>query len=168
MNLYDATVPLFTKSLKNVESWLDKAVAYAESKKADPERILTARLAIDQYALVQQIQSACDQAKFTVAKMTGKEPPAHPDTEKTLPELRARIHTVLGYLETFTRADFEGCEERVCTHSWMGGKGMRAGDYLDHLGLPNYYFHVTTAYSILRHLGVPLGKQDFLGSLPMN
>ncbi len=167
MNLYDATVPLFTKSLKNVEAWLDKAVAYAEGKKADPERFMTARLAIDQYPLIQQIQAACDQAKYTVAKMAGKEPPAHPDTEKTLPEIRARIQTVLAYLETFKPADFENCEERVCKHAWMGDKAMRAGDYLDHLGLPNFYFHLTTAYSILRHNGVALGKMDFLGSLPL-
>jgi len=166
MNLHDATIPIFTKMLRNVDRWLDKAVAYAGEKKFDPETLLQARLAPDQYPLIGQIQAACDQAKYTAAKLTGKEPPAHPDTEKTLEEARARIRTCLGYLETFTPADFVGADERPCSHSWMGGKRMRGGDYLDHLALPNFHFHVTTAYAILRHNGVPLGKGDFLGHLP--
>lgn len=166
MNLYDATVPIFTKLLGNVEKWLDKAGALADAKKFDPEILMTARLAPDQYAFVRQIQAACDQAKFTVAKLAGKQPPAHPDTEKTIAELRQRIRTVLDYLATFTREDFAGAEERPCSHTWMGGKAMRGGDYLDHMALPNFYFHLTTAYAILRHNGVPIGKQDFLVELP--
>ena len=98
--------------------------------------------------------------------MTGKEPPVHPDTEKTTAELRARVRTVLDYLATFKREDFNGCEDRLCTHSWMGGKQLRAGDYLDHLALPNFHFHMTTAYSILRHNGLELGKMDYLLDLP--
>ncbi|MCX5741431.1 MAG: DUF1993 domain-containing protein [Proteobacteria bacterium] len=165
-NLYEATVPVFTKFLKNMESWLDKAAAYADSKKTDPEVFLQSRLALDQYALIRQIQAACDQVKYTVAKLAGKEAPSHPDTEKTLADVRARIAKVIDYLATFTPADFEGAEDRACTHSWMGGKSLRGGDYLDHLALPNFHFHATTAYAILRHNGVPLGKGDFLGSLP--
>ena len=166
MNLYDATVPVFTKLLSNVEKWLDKAAAYADAKKFDVETLVGARLAPDQYAFVRQIQAACDQAKFTVAKLTGKEPPAHPDTEKTMAEILQRIRTLVAYLGTFKREDFNGAEERPCSHSWMGGKSLRGGDYLDHLALPNFHFHLTTAYDILRHNGVDLGKMDYLVDLP--
>lgn len=166
MNLYDATVPIFTKLLSNVDTWLDKATALADAKKFDIDVLASARLAPDQYSFVRQVQAACDQAKFTVAKLTGKEPPAHPDTEKTIAEIRQRIRTVLDYLASFSRADFAGAEERDCSHSWMGGKAMRGGDYLDHFALPNFYFHLTTAYAILRHNGVPLGKMDFIVELP--
>jgi hypothetical protein len=168
MNLYDATIPVFTKLLRQVERWLDKAAAHAEQKKFDPEVLLGARLAPDQYNLLRQIQAACDQAKFTAAKLAGKEPPVHPDTEKTLPEIRARLRTVIEYLESFRREDFAGSVDRPCSHSWMQGKSMRGGDYLDHLALPNLHFHLTTAYAILRHNGVELGKGDYLGSLPFS
>jgi hypothetical protein len=166
MNLYDATIPVFTKLLRQVDRWLDKAVAYADQKKFDPELLLGARLAPDQYPLLRQIQAACDQAKFTCAKLAGKDPPAHPDTEQTLAEIRARLRTVIEYLETFKREDFQGAEERPCGHIWMQGKMMRGGDYLDHMALPNLHFHLTTAYAILRHNGVELTKGDYLGSLP--
>src|SRR3954463_10037113 len=112
MNLYDATVPIFTKLLSNVDKWLDKAAALADTKKFDVDTLAQARLAPDQYPLVRQIQAACDQAKFTVPKLTGKEPPAHPDTEKTIADIRQRVHTVVAYLGTFKREDFEGAEER--------------------------------------------------------
>lgn len=166
MNLYDATVPVFTKLLGNVDRWLDKVAAHADAKKFDPEILIHARLVPDQYPFVRQIQAACDQAKFTCAKMTGKEAPSHPDTEKTSAELRQRARTVVEYLGTFKREDFNGCEDRLCSHTWMGGKQMRAGDYLDHLALPNFHFHMTTAYSILRHNGVDLGKSDYIVELP--
>lgn len=168
MNLYEATVPVFTKLLGNVDKWLDKAVAFADQKKFDPEILLATRLVPDQYPFLRQLQAACDQAKFTVAKLTGKEPPAHPDTEKTIAELRARLRTVVDYLKTFKPEDFAGAEARPCTHSWMGGKTMRGGDYLDHFALPNFHFHLTTAYAILRHSGVDLGKTDYIAGLPFS
>ncbi|MEJ7599695.1 MAG: DUF1993 domain-containing protein [Kofleriaceae bacterium] len=166
MNLYDATVPVFTKLLGNVDKWLDKVVAFSDSKKIAPEVLLNSRLAPDQHPLLRQITSACDQAKFTVAKLTGKEPPAHPDTEQTVPELRERLKTIVAYLGTFKREDFAGAEERPCTHTWMGGKSVRGGDYLDHFALPNFHFHLTTAYAILRHNGLGLGKTDYIVELP--
>jgi len=166
MNLYDASVPIFTKLLSNVDKWLDKAAAFADAKKFDVDVLASARLAPDQYAFVRQIQAACDQAKYTVAKLAGKEPPAHPDTEKTIAEVRQRVRTVLDYMATFKREDFAGAEERPCSHAWMGGKAMRGDDYLNHLGLPNFHFHLTTAYDILRHNGVDLGKMDYLVDLP--
>jgi hypothetical protein len=166
MNLYDATVPIFTKMLSNFERWLDKAAAHGKARKFDPETLLHARLAPDQYPLVRQFQSACDAAKFCTAKMTGKEPPAHPDTEKTIEEIRARIRRVKDYLATFERGDFVSCEDRPCTHRWMQGRSVRASDYLDHVALPEFHFHATTAYAILRHNGVDLGKSDYLGEVP--
>lgn len=166
MNLYDGTIPVFTKLLTNIDQWLDKAAAIADAKKFDIDVFASARLAPDQYPFVRQIQSACDQAKFTAAKLTGKEPPAHPDTEKTIAETRQRIRTVIEYLGTFKREDFAGAEERSCSHAWMGGKSLSGADYLFHLALPNFYFHLTTAYDILRHNGVPIGKMDFLVDLP--
>jgi hypothetical protein len=168
MNLYDATVPVFTKFFANIDRWLVKAIAHGQAKKFDPELLVQARLAPDQYPLQKQIQAACDTAKFCVAKLSGKEPPSHPDTETTLAELRARIATVQAYLASFSRDDFAGAEERPCGHLWMQGKMMRGGDYLDHFALPNMYFHIVIVYEILRHNGVELGKTDFMGSLPFN
>jgi hypothetical protein len=166
MNLYDATVPVFTKLLSSVNKWLDKAAAHADAKKFELDVLATARLAPDQYPFVRQIQAACDQAKFTCAKLSGKEAPAHPDTEKTIAELRQRIRTVVDYLATFKREDFQGAEERAVAYAWMGGKSLPGGEYIFHLSLPNFYFHLTTAYNILRHNGVDLGKMDYIVDLP--
>jgi len=165
MNLYDATVPIFTNSLRQLDRWLDKAVAYADRRKFDPEILVQSRLAPDAYALVGQIQSACDTAKFTSARLGGKKAPSHPDTETTLAECRARIASVLGYLAEFKREEFVGAEERPCGANWMEGRTMRGGDYLDQFALPNFHFHLTMAYAILRHNGVELGKPDYLGNL---
>jgi uncharacterized protein len=166
MNLYDATVPIFTKLLNGIDKWLDKAAAHADAKKFDVDSLAGARLAPDQYSLLRQIQAACDQVKFTVAKLTGKEAPKHPDTEKTIAEIRQRIRTVIDYLATFTSDDFAGAEERACSHTWMGGKWLRGADYLHHFAQPNFYFHLVTAYDILRHNGVDVGKMDYIVSLP--
>jgi uncharacterized protein len=168
MNLYDATIPIFVKMLTNAEGWLSKAAALAAQKKFEPDIFMQMRLAPDMYPFARQIQAACDTAKFAAAKMTGKEAPSHPDTEKTLEELRARVRTCVSYLETFSRQDFVGCEDRRCSHQWMGAKSMRVGDYLDHFVLPNFHFHMTVAYGILRHNGVEVGKMSYLGNLPMS
>ena len=157
----------FAKALRNIERWLDKAAAHAEAKKYDVNNLMTMRLAPDQYPFVRQVQATCDSAKYAAAYLAGQQAPSHPDTEKTMAELRQRIRTCKDYLATFTREDFEGAEERRCAHEWMGGKGMRGGDYLDHLALPNFHFHIVTAYSILRHNGVELGKTVFIGQLPL-
>ena len=167
MSLYDATVPQFTKMLKNLEKWLDAGVAFAEKKKFDPDRLLEFRLAPDMYSLIKQVQSIADGAKFTSAYLAGKQAPAHPDEEKTIAEARARIRAVVSYLETFKREDFVGGEDRKIQPRWAGGKWFKGDEYLTQVALPNFYFHVTVAYSILRHIGVDLGKQDFLGSVPL-
>lgn len=166
MNAFDATIPVFTKFLHNLERCIDKAVAHADHRKFEAEQFMTARLAVDQYDFIGQIQSACDQAKYAAAKLAGKTPPSHPDEEKTLAEVRARLKTVLDYLATFVPEDFAGADERDVTYAWMQGKALRGVDYLNYMALPNFYFHVTTAYAILRKHGVDIGKQDFLGELP--
>jgi hypothetical protein len=153
------------KMIANLEAWLEKGIAYAKAKSFDPAVLLHARLAPDQFALIQQIQSACDGAKFTAARLAAKEPPKDPDTEKTLDEIRARIDKCKKYLDTFKESDFAGAEARVVPLGFMPGKGLAAADYLFDLQLPNFFFHITTAYAILRHNGVDLGKTDFLGSL---
>ncbi len=167
MNLYDATVPIFQKMLGNVESWLDEAEKFAAERSFKTEALLESRLAPNQWALTRQIQTLCDTAKLSCARMTGKEAPSNPDTEKTLEEIRARITSCKEYIGSFKPADFVDCESRQCAAHWMKPKGMKAGVYLDHFALPNFYFHYTTAYTILRHNGVQLGKMDFLGTLPL-
>ena len=164
MTLYPLVLEM-KKLLGHMNGWIDKAEAHAASKDYDPNTLLKARLAPDMFPLVGQFQSACDTAKFAAAFTTGKEPPSHPDTEQTFAEVRARIASVIEYLGTFTAADFEGAESREVKRPRWEGKSMRATDYLVEQGLPNFFFHVTTAYDILRHNGVDLGKRDFIGKL---
>ncbi len=168
MNLYDVTIPIFQKFLTGIDNAIDKAAAYAAERKFDKDILVTARLAPDAYSFARQVQSACDMSKWGASKVTGKDAPSIPDDEKTLDELKARIKTAKNYLETFTREDFANCEDRPCTHTWMGGKSIKASDYLAHFLMPNFFFHVTTAYQILRHNGVPLGKFDYIVTLPFN
>jgi uncharacterized protein len=164
MNLYDSTVPQFKRLLRNLELWLDKAAAFAATKKFDPNTLLTARLAPDQFSLLRQIQSTCDQCKLTAARLTGKDAPKHADTEQTFDELRKRVHAVITYLDTFEPADFEGVAERLITTPFFPeGKAMLGADYLTERQLPNVYFHASMVYAILRHNGVDLGKADFIG-----
>jgi hypothetical protein len=160
-------IPQFAKMLKNLDTWLEKATAYAKQKKFDVDVFTTARLAPDQFTLVRQVQSACDAAKFCAVYLTGKDAPVFPDNEKTVEELRARIRGCIAYLETVKPADFAGAEERKVAPPWLQGKWLRGDHYLIEVAIPNFQFHVTTAYSILRHNGVELGKQDFIGSLPV-
>ena len=162
MSAFD-TVTQFGRMLQNLDAWLDAGVGYAKDRGFDPEVFVAARLAPDQYALRQQIQSACDAAKYAAAYLSGQKAPSHPDTETTLAELRARIRTCLGYLQSFKSSDFVGAEERRVAPPWMGGNSVRGDAYLGRIGVPNFYFHVATAYAILRHNGVPLGKRDYIG-----
>jgi hypothetical protein len=168
MDLYDLSVPQFSKMLQNVDRWLELAVAYAKAKKFEPDELVTQRLAPDMFTLARQVQSACDAAKFACAYLTGKQPPSHPDTEKTIDELRTRIRTVRAHLETYKREDFAGAADRKVSPPWLGGKWLTAPDYLLQASIPNFFFHVTTAYNILRHSGVDtLGKHVFIGQLPI-
>ena len=168
MSLYSASVPQITKMLQNLDRWLASAEENAKKRSFDPNVLLASRLAPDQYPLVRQVQAACDAGKFAAARLAGKAPPSHPDTEATMEELHARIRAVVEYLGTFTAADFEGAEARDVGLPFMPGKGMKGEDYLTEMALPNFYFHVNMAYAILRHNGVPLGKVDYIGSMKMH
>lgn len=165
MSLYEGSVVQFKKMLTQLDKWLDAGLAYSQKKAFDPSILLGSRLAPDQYALVRQVQAACDAAKFAAARLTGKEAPKHPDTEQTVEELKARIQSVVAYLDTFKAADFAGAESRKITLPFLEGKVLLGPDYLMEMVIPNFFFHLTTAYAILRHLGVDLGKRDFIGSL---
>lgn len=162
MDLYQASVPQFKNTLSNMERWLDRAVAFAIEKKFDPAIFLTERLAPDQFALVRQVGTTCDTAKLTCARLTGKDAPRHADDQKTIDELRERIASVKSYLDTFTPADFEGAAERTIKPPPLNGKVISGAPYLFEMQLPNFYFHATTVYQILRHNGVGLGKTDYL------
>jgi uncharacterized protein len=167
MSSYENTVPNLMRMLRNLERWLDKGVAHAQAKKFEPDVLASARLAPDQFPLAKQIQAACDAAKYAAAKLSGTEPPSHPDTETTIVELRARIHTCLAYLESFQPESFAGAQARSISHQWMRGKTMRAPDYVDQFVIPNFYFHCVHTYAILRHNGVDLGKLDYLGPISL-
>lgn len=164
MSMYTATVPQLRRMLGNLDSWLDKAVAFAETKKFDADTLLVARLAPDQFPLGRQIQGACDHAKFIAARLSGETAPAHPDVEKTIPELKARIASVQAFLDTITAESFHGAADRTISLAFAPGMVISGADYLNQMGLPNFYFHITTAYAILRHNGVDLGKRDFIGA----
>lgn len=145
---------------------LDKAAAHATAKKFDVGVLLHARLAPDQLDFTRQIQIACDSAKFGVARATGKSAPEHPDTEKTLTEIKARVESTIQFLQTLTSKDFEGVDARRVTTPRWEGKTLSGVEYIVQHTVPNFYFHITTAYSILRHNGVEIGKSDYLGPLP--
>ncbi len=164
MTHHDAILE-FAKMLKNLDRWLDKAAAHAGAKSFDVDVLAQARLAPDQYELTRQIQSACDQAKFAAAYLAAKQAPAHPDTEKTIAELRQRIEKCVAFLETIGKKDLLGAEERKVAPPWLGGKWLRGDDYLVEVAIANFFFHVTMAYAILRHNGVDLGKMDYIGAL---
>jgi uncharacterized protein len=164
LSMYQASVSAFTRQLNNLLAILDKAAAHADAKKIDPKVLINSRLFPDMFPLVRQIQIATDTARGGAARLAGVEVPAQEDTETTFPELMARIRKSISYLETLKAEQFEGSEDR--TVSWQtrsSTKTMQGLPYLQNHLLPNLYFHITTAYDILRHSGVELGKQDFLG-----
>jgi hypothetical protein len=159
------SVKQLSKMLENLEHWLDKGVEHATEKKFDPNLLLQARLAPDMYPLTRQVQAACDGAKFLAARLSGKEPPKHPDTEQTLEELRTRIRTVRAYLAEFREEDFANAATRMVPLGFLPGKGVLGDDFRREMNMPNTYFHLCMAYAILRHNGVELGKVGFIGSM---
>lgn len=167
MSLYLVSAPQFSNMLKNLDRWLDKAVENAKARSFDPNVLLASRLAPDQFPLLKQVQIACDTSKISCALVTGKTPPSHPDTEQTIDELKERIASVRSYLDSFTPQDFEGAEARLVSPPALQGRKAKASDYLAQFSLPNFYFHVSTAYAILRHNGVPLGKRDYIGQVTL-
>lgn len=167
MTLYDQTLPQHVKMLQNLDRWIDAAVAYAATRSFDADTLLAARLAPDQHPLGRQIQMIGDNAKFCAARLTGTAAPAHPDTETTLAALKERIAAVIAYLGTFSAADFDGAGTRAIELHFAPGMVIRGDDYVRDMATPNLYFHLSTAYAILRHNGVPLGKRDFLGAIAL-
>lgn len=155
----------FAKMLHNLSLLLDKAQAQAAAKKFEPEVLLNSRLSPDMFSLMRQVQIACDTAKLATARLTGKEAPKNEDTEKTIPELKARIESTLGYVTSMKESDFADWETRTISHPrWEGS--LTGKEYFYQHAIPNIYFHVTAAYAILRHNGVEIGKKDYLGTLP--
>lgn len=168
MSLYSSTIPQMRKMLKNMQGWLTEAEQYAEDRGFHPDRFVTARLHLDQFELVRQVQAACDNLKGAASRLSGREAPKHEDTESTFEEMKARIEKVLAYTEDFTEADFAGVEDRVISLPFLPPtKGATAEAYAVEFALPNFYFHVTTAYAILRHSGVKLGKRAYIGGMEL-
>jgi uncharacterized protein len=165
-NIYQTSVPVFLQTLGALSSILTKAASFAEAKKIDPSVLINARLAPDMYALARQIQIATDHAKGASARLAGVEIPAYADTETTFPELQARIAKTVEFIKSLKPAQFEGADAREVTLK-IGGQEMKfkGAIYLSHFAFTNFFFHATTAYNILRHNGVEIGKRDFIGSI---
>ena len=164
--MYYQTNQQFIKMLNNISAMLDKVVSFSEEKKISPEVILNSRLAPDQFNLIRQIQVCCDSAKLGMARMTEKVPPKNEDNEKTVEEIKARIQSTVDYLSSLTEDDFKESKNkkvefpfRICFYV----SGEEA--FIEFL-IPNFYFHVTTAYSIIRHNGLNVGKADYAGDMP--
>ena len=160
--LYDLTVPVFTRALKALSGLLDKAVEHAGEAGADA--LLSNRLIDDMHPLSKQVQIACDGAKLCVARLSGAEAPVNEDTETTIAELQARIASTLDFIGSVPRGAIDGQEDRDVVLKFPGGEWPFKGQgYVTGFALPNVFFHLTTAYGLLRGAGVPLGKRDFLG-----
>ncbi len=166
ISMYSASVPTFIRTLTNLAGILEKAQAHAESKKIKPEVLLNARLFPDMFALTRQVQIASDFAKGTVARLAGIEPPAYADTESSFAELIARVQKTVDFLKTLKADQVDGSENRDIVLKMHTGELKFKGEvYLTQFSLPNFYFHATTAYAILRHNGIEIGKMDFMGEI---
>lgn len=163
---YEITVTQFSKMLTNLGNILDKAAAEAETKKVDFSVYLGSRLAPDQFNLTRQVQIACDTAKLCAARLTGKTAPVHEDNETTLAQLKERIQKVLDYLGTFTPADYKDAATIKVSQPRWEGKYLTGAEFAVQHAIPNLHFHIVTAYSILRHNGIAIGKKDYLGDMP--
>jgi hypothetical protein len=163
ISMYSQTVPVFTKMLTNAKHWLDKGVAWAEQRKFDPNNYVGMRLAPDMLHFAHQIRIAGDGAKGCVGRLAGVELPKYEDNEATIVELQARLDKTIAYVSGFTAAQIDGTEGKEIVLALRSGEVKTNGlDYVTYRVLPNFYFHMTTAYAILRHNGVDVGKQDFL------
>jgi hypothetical protein len=165
ISMYQASAPRFAYTLRNLSAILDKAQAHAEAKKLDPAVLGGLRLIADMFPLARQVQIACDTAKGAVARLAGVEIPKHEDTEQTVAELKARIAKTVDFVSSVAAAKIEGSEERDVVMKMRGQDVKFTGlQYLLGHAYPNFYFHVTTAYNILRANGVEIGKRDFIGN----
>lgn len=164
LSMYDASAPRFARMLRNLDAILARAQSHAAVKKIDPAVLLGARLFPDMLPMVKQVQIATDHAKGGPARLAGLEPPKFEDNESSFGELKARVARVQSYLATLTPAQIDGSEERKIVLKFGPREFEFVGlPYLTQFALPNFYFHYTTAYAILRHNGVDVGKRDFVG-----
>ena len=165
ISMYQASAPRFVNTLTNLSAILDKAQAHVDAKKIAPEALTAYRLFPDMFPMARQVQIACDTAKGAVARLAGVDIPVHEDTEQTLAELKARIAKTIAFIQSIRPAQLDGTEDKDITlkrgEKSTTYKGMQ---FLLGHALPNFYFHVTTAYNILRHNGVEIGKRDYLGT----
>jgi hypothetical protein len=165
ISMHQASAPRFANILRNLSAILDKAQAHCEAKKIDPAALLQARLFPDMFAFTRQVQIACDSAKGAVARLAGVEIPKHEDTEQTFAELKARVAKTIDFVQSVGAAGIDGSEGREIVLKMRSGDVKFNGmQYLLGHAFPNFYFHVTTAYNILRHNGVELGKRDYIGT----
>lgn len=168
-SMSQALLPPVTTGLNALSGVLDKAQAFAAAKHIDPSVLLNMRLCPDMFTLTRQVQVATDLAKNGAARLAGLEPPRHEDNETTIDQLKARLAKTVAYLKTLDPKQIDAAADREITFP-LGptNKGhMTGSDYLSHFVLPNFYFHLTAAYAILRHCGVEIGKRDFLGAIPL-
>ena len=163
--LYDASLPMMERMLHNLSAILDKAVAHAEAHHIDPATLIETKLAPDMFNLARQVQSAADAAKTCAARLAGEPPPSFPDTETTFDELKARIAKTIAYIQGFAPEQINSAESRTITLPIRKQPvEFTASDYLTKFATPNFFFHVTAAYAILRQQGVEIGKMSYLGS----
>lgn len=162
-DMYTYSVPVFIKLLKGLDNCLDKAAAHG----VDETMLLNDRLAPDMLPFVKQVQIACDHAKGLASRLTGIENPSHPDDEKSITELKARIAKTITFLESVPESAFEGSHDRKIELKREPGKYLIGFDYLREYAMPNFFFHVVTAYGLIRKNGVPVGKGDYIFGLPL-
>ena len=166
ISMHSASVPIFARMLGNLMTWLDKAEAHAAARKFDTAVYLGARLAPDMLPFTNQIQIACDAVKFGIARLSGVEAPKFADDEASLADLRARVRKTIDFIQSVPAAQIDGTEAKdVVVPHRDGSMTLKGETYLKTFVLPNFFFHITTAYALLRHNGVELGKADFLGPM---
>lgn len=163
--MYTALIPQTAKMLRNLDLCLEKAVAHAKEKDFDVERLLATRLAPDHFSLSRHVQATCDMAKLGASRLAAKSAPSHEDSEAPLSELRTRIADVIAFLESIEAQDFQQAPKREIVLPFLKGKALRGADHMNEFVLPNFYFHLTCVYALLRQNGVPLAKQDYIGDL---
>jgi uncharacterized protein len=167
-SLSQASVTVFETGLNALSGVLDKAAAFAAAKKIDASVLLNSRLSPDMFNLARQVQVVTDQARRGSARLAGVEAPSYEDNETTIDQLKARLAKTTAYLKTLDTKKIDAAADREITFPLGTNKAeMKGGDYLNHFVLPNFYFHLTAAYAILRHCGVDIGKRDFLGAIPL-
>jgi hypothetical protein len=162
--MYTETFSQMKKGLGQLDKWLSVAAEHAKAKSFDPNVFPTLRLAPDQFPLTRQVQICCDTVKLAASYLSGKPAEPQADEEKTVEELQARVRSIIKYLDGFAAQDFDGAATRVVSQPRWKGEWMTGADYFVQHAIPNFFFHLTTAYAILRHNGVSIGKRDFLGA----